>query len=64
MYYDIHIFHNRKNSFSIPFESNSIDELEIIKDAVTGGFLSRFDADAVDYVEIITYDEYKAMKNI
>jgi hypothetical protein len=64
MYYEIHVFHNRQNSFSIPFETSTHDENEIIEDAITKGILSSEDANAVDYVELISEHEYKNMKNI
>ncbi len=64
MYYDIHIFHDRKNSFSVPFESKHLDEQDIIEDAINNGVLDTEDARAVDSVDLLTEDEYKRMKNI
>jgi hypothetical protein len=69
-YFDVHVFHSRKDGFSVPVaiqdrnESQSFDEDEIIEMAVAQGNLDAEDANYVDSVDDITEKEYNDMKGI
>lgn len=61
IFYDIHVFYSRRNGFSIPFCSSSIDEETIINEAVKAGRLDETDADHVDSIDEITKEEFIEM---
>ena len=69
-YFDIHVFHSRKDGFSVPMaildrnEDDSFDEDEIIEMAVRHKVLDAEDANYVDSVDDITEKEYNDMKGI
>lgn len=62
-YYSIHIFFDRKNSYSIPFKSNedSNSEIAITEDAMDCDVITSEESDHVDYIEEITEREYYEM---
>ncbi len=60
-YYDIHVYHDRKNAFSIPFKTNVESESEIVNEATKAGKLDLEDANCVDYVDEIYKEDYLAM---
>ena len=65
MYFDVHVFYSRSNSFSVPIKINTSefgrDDESIIEYAIAMGILDNDDAEQVDYVEEIEYDDYIAM---
>jgi len=64
-YFDVHVFYSRSNGYSVPIKINTseIDEDDdaIINYAIARDKLEPDDADQVDYVEEIEYDDYIAM---
>ena len=67
-YYDIHVFYNRKDGFSVFLEIDSQKKIQsdddIIIEAIAKGVLESEDSLNVDYVSEITEEEYKQAKNI
>ena len=65
MYFDVHVFYSRSNSFSVPIKINTSefgrDDESIIEYAIAMGILDNDDAEQVDYGEEIEYDDYIAM---
>jgi hypothetical protein len=67
-YFDVHVFHSRKDGFSVPVaiqdrsEDDSFDDDDIIEQAVELGLLDAEDANYVDTVDEITSEEYNDMK--
>lgn len=61
-YYDIHVFINRKNGYSIPFKTNAEGEEEILAAAVKAGKLDEGEATQVDSIDEIWDSEYKTME--
>lgn len=69
-YFDIHVFHNRRDGFSVPVAladrstDQSFDEDDIIELSVELGLLEGEDSHYVDTVDEITEEEYNQMKGI
>jgi hypothetical protein len=69
-YFDLHVFHSRKDGFSVPvkMENPHIDEAitddTIIEFAVKENLIDAEDADYVDSIEEIDEAEYNQMKGI
>ena len=64
-FYDVHVFYNRKDGYSIGVKvesTNPLTEDQILKVATIGGQLDEEDAEYVDYIEEITEAEYKLLK--
>jgi len=67
-YFDVHVFHSRKDGFSVPVaiqdrnEDQSFDDDDIIAQAVELGVLDAEDAMYVDSVDDITEREYNDIK--
>lgn len=67
-YFDVHVFHSRKDGFSVPVAvldrnvDDSFDDDDIIAQAVAQGVLDAEDAMYVDSVDDITEQEYNQMK--
>ena len=66
-YFDLHVFHSRKDGYSIPMAildrepEQSYDDDEIIEMAVRHKILDAEDANYVDTVDEISEQEYKDM---
>ena len=65
-YFDVHVFYNRNNGFSVPVKSNADDcsDDAIITLALTQGKLDSEDAKLVDYVEEINVEEFANMGGV
>jgi len=69
-YFDVHVFHNRKDGFSVPVAiqdrnvDDSFNDDDIIAQAVEQGVLDAEDANYVDSVDDISEQEYNDMKGI
>ena len=66
-YYDLHVFHSRKESFSVPLEIESdveLSETDVIDFAVNKDHIDLDDAEHVDYVNEIEEADYNLMKGI
>jgi hypothetical protein len=69
-YFDLHVFHSRKDGFSVPIkmENPNVDEAHtddtIIEFAVKENLIDAEDADYVDSIEEIDEAEYNQMKGI
>lgn len=67
-YFDLHVFHSRKDGFSVPVaiqdrnEDDSFDDDDVIEQAVELGLLDAEEAQYVDSVDDITEQEYNQMK--
>ncbi len=70
-FFDVHIFHSRKNGFSVPvvmddqlddtIDINDIPDEQVIQKAVDNDQIDTEDSDAVDYVEEIDEEDFIAM---
>lgn len=63
-YFDVHVFHSRKDGYSVFIKTDEKKFLgvwgddEVIQEAYNLGQLDADDIDQVDYVEEITEEEY------
>jgi hypothetical protein len=63
-YYDVHVFHSRKNGFSVVVKSETeLSDEEAIALALKQEKIDSEDADSVDYVEEIDKETYDVMCN-
>ena len=70
-FFDVHVFHSRKNGFSVPvvmddqiddtIDINDIPDEQVIQKAVDNDQIDTEDAEAVDYVEEINEEDFVAM---
>lgn len=69
-YFDLHVFHSRRDGFSVPVAiphrslNESYDDDDMIGLSVQLGLLDEEEAMYVDSVDEITEDEYNDMKGI
>lgn len=73
-FFDVHVFHSRKNGFSVPvvmddqvddtIDINDIPDEQVIQKAVNNDQIDSEDADSVDYVEEISEYDFVAMGGI
>lgn len=68
-YFDLHVFLDRKNSFSVPLKTNSEEtpnftEEEIINFAVKNNKIDSEEAKSVDYIKEIDEQDYNSLENI
>ena len=70
-FFDVHVFHSRKNGFSVPvvmddqlddtIDINDIPDEQVIQKAVDNGQIDSEESDSVDYVEEILEEDFFAM---
>lgn len=69
-YFDVHVFHSRKDGYSVHIAMSDMNEgdaymdEEVIESAVAQGVLDAEEANYVDSVDDITEQEYNQMKGI
>jgi len=66
-YYDLHVFHSRKESFSVPLEIESdveLSEIDVIDFAINKDHIDLEDSEHVDYINEIEEENYNQMKEI
>lgn len=68
-YFDLHVFHDRKNGFSVPIKMDNVTEgliwdEQVIEHALQKKLIDTEDAQSVDYVDEISEDTFKQMSNI
>jgi CBS domain containing-hemolysin-like protein len=67
-YFDVHVFHSRKDGYSVPVamsdknEDDAYMDEEVIESAVAQGILDSEEANYVDSVDDINEQEYNQMK--
>lgn len=61
-YYDLHVFHNKHDSFSVALKSpEPLEDDAVTALAMEEEYIGECDLDNIDYIQEISAEEYKDM---